>query len=249
MSLWRFWLILLLLSARTFYSWLEGRPSLPLQRLWSSVQFQSWFVSQVSVWKRERSTASSLASTPASMFTWVPDTSWRVSLSHCCTSCWDWATSSLHVDRSSPSDSWFQKKWGHNVSEFRQRFDSELTAGEGPKRLRNLYFLYLIELRALAKSLPFFQQRSFQLFTGWAEDDQRNKEMLLDILQLARSAWKQKLKLVTDRCSFMCPIHSLVHLFYTFLQPLFYVLLLCWQFKVPDQSWYEADTLLIQFYY
>ncbi|XP_035507889.1 ERO1-like protein alpha, partial [Morone saxatilis] len=84
-------------------------------------------------------------------------------------------------------DSWFQKKWGHNVSEFRQRFDSELTAGEGPKRLRNLYFLYLIELRALAKVLPFFQQTSFRLYTGRPEEDQKHKELLLHILQLARS--------------------------------------------------------------
>lgn len=85
-----------------------------------------------------------------------------------------------------PSDSWYERKWGHNVSEFRQRFDSELTAGEGPKRLRNLYFLYLIELRALAKVLPFFQQSSFQLYTGRPEEDQRHKEQLLHILQLAR---------------------------------------------------------------
>ncbi|KAJ4946717.1 hypothetical protein JOQ06_008763 [Pogonophryne albipinna] len=84
-------------------------------------------------------------------------------------------------------DSWFQKKWGHNVSEFRQRFDSELTDGEGPKRLRNLYFLFLIELRALAKALPFFQQPSFRLFTGRPEEDRRHKELLLHILQLARS--------------------------------------------------------------
>ncbi|XP_022603753.1 ERO1-like protein alpha isoform X1 [Seriola dumerili] len=84
-------------------------------------------------------------------------------------------------------DSWFQKKWGHNVSEFRKRFDSELTAGEGPKRLRNLYFLYLIELRALAKALPFFQQPSFRLYTGRPEEDQKHKELLLQILQLARS--------------------------------------------------------------
>ncbi|KAM4593174.1 ERO1-like protein alpha [Odontesthes bonariensis] len=84
-------------------------------------------------------------------------------------------------------DSWFQRKWGHNVSEFRQRFDSELTAGEGPKRLRNLYFLYLIELRALAKALPFFQQPSFRLFAGRPEEDQKHKELLLHILQLARS--------------------------------------------------------------
>lgn len=84
-------------------------------------------------------------------------------------------------------DSWFQKTWGHNVPEFRRRFDAELTAGEGPKRLRNLYFLFLIELRALAKALPFFQRSSFQLFTGRAEEDHKQKEMLLDILQLARS--------------------------------------------------------------
>uniref|UniRef100_A0A672GUU5 ERO1-like protein alpha n=1 Tax=Salarias fasciatus TaxID=181472 RepID=A0A672GUU5_SALFA len=84
-------------------------------------------------------------------------------------------------------DSWFQRKWGHNVTEFRQRFDSELTAGEGPKRLRNLYFLYLIELRALAKVLPFFQQPSFRLYTGRPAEDQKHKELLLDILQQARN--------------------------------------------------------------
>uniref|UniRef100_A0A3B3DVN9 ERO1-like protein alpha n=1 Tax=Oryzias melastigma TaxID=30732 RepID=A0A3B3DVN9_ORYME len=84
-------------------------------------------------------------------------------------------------------DSWYQKKWGHNASEFRRRFDSELTAGEGPRRLLNLYFLYLIELRALAKALPFFQQPSFQLYTGRAEEDHKHKELLLQILQAARS--------------------------------------------------------------
>uniref|UniRef100_A0A3P9Q158 ERO1-like protein alpha n=1 Tax=Poecilia reticulata TaxID=8081 RepID=A0A3P9Q158_POERE len=84
-------------------------------------------------------------------------------------------------------DTWFQRKWGHNVSEFRQRFDSDLTAGEGPKRLRNLYFLYLIELRALAKVLPFFSQPSFQLYTGQPEQDQKYKELLLEILNLAKS--------------------------------------------------------------
>lgn len=85
-----------------------------------------------------------------------------------------------------PADSWFQKKWGHNVLEFRQRFDSELTAGEGPKRLRNLYFLYLIELRALAKALPFFQRPSFQLYTGRAAEDRRHKRLLLEILHMAK---------------------------------------------------------------
>lgn len=82
-------------------------------------------------------------------------------------------------------DNWFQKKWTHNISEFQQRFDTDLTAGEGPKRLRNLYFLYLIELRALAKALPFFQHSSFQLYTGQPRQDQVHQELLLEILQLA----------------------------------------------------------------
>ena len=84
------------------------------------------------------------------------------------------------------ADSWFGKKWGHNISEFQQRFDEKLTKGEGPKRLRNLYFLYLIELRALAKVLPFFQQRSFQLYSGQAAQDQENKELLLELLHVAK---------------------------------------------------------------
>ncbi|CAF88329.1 unnamed protein product, partial [Tetraodon nigroviridis] len=68
-----------------------------------------------------------------------------------------------------------------------EAFRCGLTAGEGPKRLRNLYFLYLIELRALAKALPFFQRSSFRLYTGRAQEDRKHKEMMLDILQLARS--------------------------------------------------------------
>uniref|UniRef100_A0A3B3RL73 ERO1-like protein alpha n=1 Tax=Paramormyrops kingsleyae TaxID=1676925 RepID=A0A3B3RL73_9TELE len=74
-------------------------------------------------------------------------------------------------------------KWGHNLSEFQQRFDEDLTKGEGPKRLRNLYFIYLIELRALSKVLPFFEQPSVQLYTGQAEQDKQIKKMLLQLLR------------------------------------------------------------------
>uniref|UniRef100_A0A8C7RVM0 ERO1-like protein alpha n=1 Tax=Oncorhynchus mykiss TaxID=8022 RepID=A0A8C7RVM0_ONCMY len=84
-------------------------------------------------------------------------------------------------------DNWFQKKWGHNVSEFQQRFDAQLTNGEGPKRLRNLYFLYLIELRALAKVLPLLQRPSFQLYTGQPTQDRQHKRVLLELLQVAKS--------------------------------------------------------------
>uniref|UniRef100_A0A8D2M773 ERO1-like protein alpha n=1 Tax=Zonotrichia albicollis TaxID=44394 RepID=A0A8D2M773_ZONAL len=79
-------------------------------------------------------------------------------------------------------------KWGPNVTEFQQRFDEALTSGEGPRRLKNLYFLYLIELRALSKVLPFFERPGFQLYTGNERQDAEMKHLLLEILHLAK-AW------------------------------------------------------------
>ncbi|XP_053132003.1 ERO1-like protein alpha isoform X5 [Hemicordylus capensis] len=84
-------------------------------------------------------------------------------------------------------DTWSEKKWGHNVTEFQQRFDEVLTQGEGPRRLKNLYFIYLIELRALSKVLPFFERPDFQLFTGDRIRDEEIKSLLLEILHLIKS--------------------------------------------------------------
>nr|XP_020480820.1 ERO1-like protein alpha [Monopterus albus] len=95
--------------------------------------------------------------------------------------------STLVADAKEIKEQPFCRRKARIVSEFRQRFDSDLTAGEGPKRLRNLYFLYLIELRALTKALPFFKQPALQLYTGRPEEDRKHKELLLEVLQLARS--------------------------------------------------------------
>ncbi|KAM7108917.1 ERO1-like protein alpha [Ciconia boyciana] len=84
-------------------------------------------------------------------------------------------------------DTWSEKKWGPNVTEFQQRFDEVITRGEGPRRLKNLYFLYLIELRALSKVLPFFERPGFQLYTGNKSHDAEMKNLLLEILHLAKS--------------------------------------------------------------
>ncbi|KAK1793130.1 hypothetical protein P4O66_011537 [Electrophorus voltai] len=84
-------------------------------------------------------------------------------------------------------DNWYERRWGPNVTEFQLRFDEELTKGEGPKWLRNLYFLYLIELRALAKVLPFFERPSLHLYTGQTQQDRKNKELLLELLHMAKS--------------------------------------------------------------
>ena len=45
-----------------------------------------------------------------------------------------------------------------------KRFSPKLTWGEGPERLKNLYFLYLVELRALAKVAPYLEKVQLYLF-------------------------------------------------------------------------------------
>lgn len=83
-------------------------------------------------------------------------------------------------------DTWMNKAWGHNVTEFQVRFDATQTQNEGPRRLKNLYFIYLIELRAISKVLPFFERQSYLLYTGNKTKDLQTKKLLLDILQDAK---------------------------------------------------------------
>uniref|UniRef100_A0A3P9D494 Endoplasmic reticulum oxidoreductase 1 beta n=1 Tax=Maylandia zebra TaxID=106582 RepID=A0A3P9D494_9CICH len=76
---------------------------------------------------------------------------------------------------------WGRSVWGPNVQEFRQRFDMAETKGEGTRRLKNLYFLYLIELRALYKVAPYFERAIVNLYTGNAQEDGETKDLLLHI--------------------------------------------------------------------
>nr|CAG4649187.1 EOG090X03A4 [Scapholeberis mucronata] len=71
-------------------------------------------------------------------------------------------------------------RWGMNLEEFQTRFDPETTNGEGPKWLRNLYFLYLLELRALAKAAPYLEQLSF--YTGNETEDAEVNAAVYDLL-------------------------------------------------------------------
>uniref|UniRef100_A0A8B9L401 Endoplasmic reticulum oxidoreductase beta n=1 Tax=Astyanax mexicanus TaxID=7994 RepID=A0A8B9L401_ASTMX len=77
---------------------------------------------------------------------------------------------------------WGKPTWGPNVHEFRRRFDSAETKEEGTRRLKNLYFLYLIELRALSKVAPYFERAFINLYTGNSQEDSVTKELLLQIL-------------------------------------------------------------------
>lgn len=80
-------------------------------------------------------------------------------------------------------ETWGKPRWGPNVKEFTRRFDPIETKGEGPRRLKNLYFLYLIELRALSKVAPYFERSVVDLYTGNGHEDAESKALLLDIFR------------------------------------------------------------------
>lgn len=71
--------------------------------------------------------------------------------------------------------------WGRNMEEFARRFAPSTTEGEGPERLKNLYFLFLLELRALAKAAPILELLVFD--SGDTEEDERMKDGLEKLLE------------------------------------------------------------------
>uniref|UniRef100_A0A8C5HTN0 Endoplasmic reticulum oxidoreductase beta n=1 Tax=Gouania willdenowi TaxID=441366 RepID=A0A8C5HTN0_GOUWI len=84
-------------------------------------------------------------------------------------------------------EGWSRSVWGPNIQEFRRRFDTAETKGEGIRRLKNLYFLYLIELRALYKVAPYFERAFINLYTGNAQEDGDTKNLLLQIFNELRA--------------------------------------------------------------
>uniref|UniRef100_A0A336MHH0 CSON001785 protein n=1 Tax=Culicoides sonorensis TaxID=179676 RepID=A0A336MHH0_CULSO len=78
-----------------------------------------------------------------------------------------------------------QGEWGPNIDEFERRFSPETTDNEGPYWLRNLYFAYLVELRALAKIAPYLEKE--QYFTGFETEDHEVKSAIMDLLKVIKS--------------------------------------------------------------
>ncbi|XP_052275217.1 ERO1-like protein beta isoform X2 [Dreissena polymorpha] len=74
--------------------------------------------------------------------------------------------------------------WGPNNDEFQSRFDHEKTDGRGPQWLKNLYFTYLVELRALEKAAPYLEQEDY--FTGDDEEDVSLKKGIKDLLRVIK---------------------------------------------------------------
>ncbi|KAJ8678805.1 hypothetical protein QAD02_014592 [Eretmocerus hayati] len=76
-------------------------------------------------------------------------------------------------------------QWGPNLDELQRRFSSETTDGEGPNWLKNLYFLYMLELRALAKVAPYLQREEY--YTGNEVEDADTRLAINDILKIVRT--------------------------------------------------------------
>jgi ERO1-like protein alpha len=75
--------------------------------------------------------------------------------------------------------------WGPNLEEFQKRFDPKYTWGQGPQWLKNLYFIYLVELRAIAKAAPYLEKEIF--YAGFSDKhDQETKAAVIDLLHIIR---------------------------------------------------------------
>lgn len=75
--------------------------------------------------------------------------------------------------------------WGLNTAEFVRRFSPQSTNGEGPRWLKNLYFLYLIQLRALAKASYYLEKEVY--YTGNYKEDAEVKDAVSNLLQVVRN--------------------------------------------------------------
>lgn len=80
-------------------------------------------------------------------------------------------------------------RWGPNLEEFYRRFAPELTGGEGPNWLKNLYFIYMLELRALNKAAPYLQKEEY--YTGNENEDKDTRLAINDILSVIKLVLKK----------------------------------------------------------
>lgn len=76
-------------------------------------------------------------------------------------------------------------EWGPNLPEFQRMFSPDTTGGEGPNWLKNVYFIYLLELRALDKAAIYLKRE--QYYTGNNDGDEETRQAVDDILQVVRT--------------------------------------------------------------
>uniref|UniRef100_A0A915MUW8 Uncharacterized protein n=1 Tax=Meloidogyne javanica TaxID=6303 RepID=A0A915MUW8_MELJA len=66
--------------------------------------------------------------------------------------------------------------WFRNTKMFTDRFGTKWSK-EGPERLKNIYFTFMLELRALVKAGPYIQQSKF-FYTGNKNEDIETRQAL-----------------------------------------------------------------------
>uniref|UniRef100_A0AC35TQF9 Endoplasmic oxidoreductin-1 n=1 Tax=Rhabditophanes sp. KR3021 TaxID=114890 RepID=A0AC35TQF9_9BILA len=72
-----------------------------------------------------------------------------------------------------------QGTWFRNVEMFKGRFGTKWS-WEGPERMKNIYFVYLLEMKALLKIAPYLNDDLF--YTGNEVDDKAMKDMLGELV-------------------------------------------------------------------
>ncbi|GMR53491.1 hypothetical protein PMAYCL1PPCAC_23686 [Pristionchus mayeri] len=72
--------------------------------------------------------------------------------------------------------------WFRNVEMFKGRFGTKWS-WEGPQRLKNVYLVFLLELRALVKASPYLKEEMF--FTGNEEEDLKTRGMIKELIEMA----------------------------------------------------------------
>lgn len=76
-------------------------------------------------------------------------------------------------------------KFKPNLDLFLSRFNPEATEGQGPFWLKNLYFVYLLELRAILKAAPYLERQAF--YTGNDEEDRDTRKAVRELLAVIRT--------------------------------------------------------------
>jgi ERO1-like protein beta len=75
-------------------------------------------------------------------------------------------------------------EFGPNLNEFVRRFDTATTNGQGPSWLKNLYFAYLLVLRAITKMEIYWI--GYHFYTGNSKDDAIIYDKVIQIVRAAK---------------------------------------------------------------
>ncbi|OAF67232.1 hypothetical protein A3Q56_05035 [Intoshia linei] len=87
-----------------------------------------------------------------------------------------------------------------NLLEFKKKFDPEFTKGEGPGRLLNLYFLYMVQIRSIQLLLPHLKMK--KIYSGDENEDAKvrgNLKKLGIIINEFDAHYNEKMFFVKER--------------------------------------------------